>query len=171
MLGRTLLILSAALTHNVVLADYGSQEIGLYKRGLVEERQSQAFAPNTNSKPGATCVDAFGPGFVVRKDGLSVDTCAAQNGVSISPGFKTNAVSTVPSTSTTAKLPSITTTSTTVISKAYTTTVINPVYYGNFTGSPTGAPAIFTGAANPNNVAGGVAAVLFGLIGVLGNVL
>jgi hypothetical protein len=64
MLARTLLItLSAVLTNNVVLADYSSQEAGLFKRALIQERQSQAFTPSTDSGSGTTCVAAFGPGW------------------------------------------------------------------------------------------------------------
>jgi hypothetical protein len=46
-----------------------------------------------------------------------------------------------------------------------------PIYHGNFTGSQTAAPVAFTGAANANGVAGGIAAVLLGLAGFSWNMM
>ncbi|KAI9769615.1 MAG: hypothetical protein M1839_003617 [Geoglossum umbratile] len=204
MLVQTATLLLSALSLHVMTVE-GSHRAAV--RSLEERQGSEAFIPDTNFRQGATCVDAFGPGYVACgpiqcinpakgqiccsegygcpsgsfcltkgyccPNGLPPDTCASQHGITLPPGFKTDPVSpgsgpsTTPVGSATTPKP---TTTTTYHTASVSATI--PTSHGNFTASSTGVPQpTFTGAANLNSFAGGVAAVLAGFVGLMGNVL
>jgi hypothetical protein len=109
-------------------------------------------------------------------DGLSPETCALQYSVSLPPGFKTGAQSTIPpATSVHSTGASTAATTTPVGTKTATSIVTSVSTHGhNISVSATATvptPKPFTGAASRLESIGGITAMLLGVAGIVGHIL